>query len=181
MAVQLDSRMGIAVLVLSAAGLVGLAVDEGYSGRAYSDPVRGAKRPTLGFGSTHGVKMGDTTTPVAALQRMQRDVQVFEGRLKRCVHVPLHQYEYDAYLQLSYNIGTGKSGVADGFCEAKRGGPSGLVQRLNAQDYVGACNAILDWRKAGDVDCSVPGNHVCPGLWQRRLRLHRQCLGPAQP
>jgi lysozyme len=95
------------------------------------------------------------------------------------VKVPLHQYEYDAYIQLAYNIGAGRSGVADGFCEAKRGGPSTLVTRLNAYDYEGACNAILMWNKVGEFDCSAPGNHVCPGLWARRLRLQRQCLGQA--
>lgn len=168
-------------MVLSAAGLVGVAVEEGYIDNASPDPVKGTKVPTIGFGTTGGVKMGDTTTPVKALQRMLTDVKGFEGALKRCVKVPLHQYEYDAYVNLAYNIGAGKSGVADGFCESKRGGPSNLVQRLNALDYVGACDAILQWRRVGDTDCSAPGNRTCPGLWARRLKLHRQCLGEVQP
>ena len=125
--------------------------------------------------------MGDTTTPVAALQRLQRDVQTFEGGIKKCVKVPLYPHEYNAYVNLAYNIGLGKSGVADGFCEARRGGPSTLVQRLNAYDYTGACNAILMWHKVGDTDCSAPGNKTCPGLWKRRLELHKQCLGIGQP
>ena len=172
-----DNRTFIAILALSAAGFVGLAVDEGYTAKAVPDPVKGTKVPTLGFGSTGGIKMGDTTTPHKAMQRTLTDVQAFEGALKRCVKVPLYQYEYDAYVNLAYNIGAGKSGVADGFCEAKRGGPSTLVKRLNAYDYKGACDAILDWRFVGDVDCSVPGNKSCSGLWTRRQRLHRQCLG----
>jgi lysozyme len=164
--------------VLSAAGLVGIAVDESYTAKAIPDPVKGVAVPTIGFGSTGSdVRMGDTITPPKALGRMLRDVQRFEGALKRCVRVPLHQHEYEAYVNLAYNIGAGKSGVADGFCEAKRGGPSTLVMRLNAYDYAGACDAILMWKKAGDVDCSLPGNKVCAGLWDRRLRLHRQCLG----
>lgn len=175
-----DNRSLIAVLVLSAAGLVGIAVDEGYTSRAVPDPVKGVAVPTNGFGSTGSdITMRSTTTPVKALQRALTDVQRFEGAIKQCVHVPLHQHEYDAYVNLAYNIGRGKSGVVDGFCESKRGGPSTLVARLNAYDYQGACDAILMWKKAGDVDCSVPGNKQCPGLWDRRLRLHRQCLGPA--
>lgn len=176
---QEHNRSLIAVLVLSAAGLVGIAVDEGYTQRAVPDPVKGTAVPTLGFGTTTGVRMGDSTTPPKALARALTDVQKFEGALKRCVTAPLHQREYDAFVNLAYNIGAGKSGVADGFCETKRGGPSTLVRRLNTLDYKGACDAILDWHFVGDVDCSAPGNKSCPGLWQRRLRLHRQCLGVA--
>lgn len=163
-----DNRTWLAALVLSAAGLVGIAVDEGYSDKAYPDPVLGTKVPTIGFGTTGGVKMGDTTTPVKALQRKLQDVQGYENALKRCVTVPLYQHEFDAYIDLSYNIGS------TAFCS------STLVKRLNAGDYPGACNAILMWRKAGDVDCSAPGNKTCSGLWARRQRLRQQCLG-AQP
>lgn len=163
-----DNRTWLAALVLSAAGLVGIAVDEGYSEKAYPDPVLGTKVPTIGFGTTGGVKMGDTTTPVKALQRKLQDVQGYENALKRCVMVPLYQHEFDAYIDLSYNIGS------TAFCS------STLVKRLNAGDYPGACNAILMWRKAGDVDCSAPGNKTCSGLWARRQRLRQQCLG-AQP
>lgn len=163
-----DNRTWLAALVLSAAGLVGIAVDEGYSDKAYPDPVLGTKVPTIGFGTTGGVKMGDTTTPVKALQRKLQDVQGYENALKHCVTVPLYQHEFDAYIDLSYNIGS------TAFCS------STLVKRLNAGDYPGACNAILMWRKAGDVDCSAPGNKTCSGLWARRQRLRQQCLG-AQP
>lgn len=162
-------RTLIAALVLSAAGLVGIAVDEGYTSHAVPDPVKGLTVPTIGFGTTSGVKMGDTTTPVKALQRKLSDVRGFEGAIKRCVTVPLHQYEYDAYINLEYNIGS------TAFCN------STVVTRLNALDYPGACDAILMWRRVGNVDCSTPGNKQCPGLWARRQRLHSQCLGEAQP
>ena len=160
-----DNRSLLAVLVLSAAGLVGIAVDEGYTAKAVPDPVKGKSVPTLGFGTTGGVRMGDTTTPVKALQRKLSDVQAFEGALKNCVKVPLHQHEYDSYINLAYNIGPAA------FCS------STLVKRLNYGDYTGACNAILMWKRVGDVDCSKPGNEVCAGLWARRQRLRRQCLG----
>lgn len=163
-----DNRMWLAALVLSAAGLVGIAVDEGYSDKAIPDPVKGKAVPTIGFGTTGGVKMGDTTTPVKALQRKLQDVQGYENALKHCVTVPLYQHEFDAYIDLSYNIGS------SAFCG------STLVKRLNAGDYPGACDAILMWRRVGNVDCSAPGNKTCSGLWARRQRLRQQCLG-AQP
>lgn len=162
-----NNRSFIAVLVLSAAGLVGIAVDEGYTQRAVPDPVKGIAVPTIGFGTTTGVRMGDSTTPPKALARALADVQQFEGALKRCVKVPLHQYEYDAYVNLAYNIGPGA------FCA------SSLVKKLNAGDYAGACEAVLQWRFVGPVDCSAAGNRQCPGLWARRLKTHAQCVGDA--
>ncbi len=163
--------MVLAALSLTAAGLVGLAIDEGYSEQAII-PTKG-DRPTIGFGSTtradgSPVRMGDTTTPVRALQRMLADVQQFEGALKRCVKVPLHQAEYDAYINLSYNIGAGA------FCN------STLVRKLNAEDYAGACDEILRWYMFNGFDCRTPGNKVCAGLWTRRQELHRQCAGAGE-
>lgn len=126
-------RVKLAGLALSATALVGIALHEGYRDRAYI-PVPGDV-PTIGFGTTDGVRMGDTITPPKALERALQDVQKFEGALKRCVRVPLHQHEYDAYISLAYNIGDGA------FCR------STLVRKLNGQEYAGACKEILRWDK----------------------------------
>jgi len=150
-------RRTLAALALSASALVTLALHEGYSDRAIT-PVPGDV-PTIGFGTTAGVKPGDRITPPQALARALTDVQQFEGALKRCVTVPLHQHEYDAYISLAYNIGSGA------FCG------STLVKRLNAGDYAGACGEILRWNK-------FKGRPL-PGLTQRRQQEYRQCLGPA--
>lgn len=161
-----ENRIGLIALLFSGAALVGLALDEGYTTKAIPDPVKGRAVPTVGFGSTgKDITMASTTTPPKALKRMLADVQKFEGALKTCVTVPLHQHEYDAYIQLAYNIGP------SAFCK------STLVKRLNAQDYTGACDAILMWRRVGGTDCSALGNDTCSGLWTRRLRLQAQCLG----
>ena len=78
---------------------------------------------------------------------------------------PLYQREYDAYVNLTYNIG------GHAFCKSR------IVRLLNKQDYSGACAAIIDWRYVGATDCSKLGNRTCPGLWQRRKDLRAQCLG----
>lgn len=161
------ARVAIGSLALSASALVGLAVSEGYSDRAII-PTKGDV-PTVGFGLTVNpdgsrVKMGDTTNPVQALQRKLDYIQRDEGKIRQCVTAPLHQAEYDLYLDLAYNIGIG------GFCG------STIVKRLNAGDYAGACNAILSWRFAAGYDCSTPGNRRCWGLWQRRLDSHAKCM-----
>lgn len=148
-------RSKIAALSLSAAALVGIAVHEGYRDTAYT-PVKGDV-PTIGFGTTEGVKPGDRITPPQALSRALTDIQKFEGAIKRCVTVPLHQYEYDAYTSLAYNIGSGA------FCN------STLVKRLNAQDYRGACAEILRWDR-------FKGRPLA-GLTKRRQQEHTQCLG----
>ena len=58
-------RRTAAALTLSAAALVGIVLHEGYTDRAVI-PVKGDV-PTIGFGTTSGVKIGDTTTPTKAL------------------------------------------------------------------------------------------------------------------
>jgi lysozyme len=149
------NRVSIATLALSASALVGIAVHEGYREAAYR-PVPGDV-PTIGFGTTAGVQMGDRIEPVQALVRKLADVQQFEGALKRCVRVPLHQHEYDAFLSLAYNIGSGA------FCS------STLVRKLNAGDYAGACYGILAWDKQKGV--------VLKGLTNRRREEYEICVG----
>lgn len=159
-------RTTLAALSLSAAALVGIVMQEGYTDRAVI-PVPGDV-PTIGFGTTQGVKMGDTTTPPKALSRALTDMQKFEGALKRCVTVPLHQHEYDAFVGFSYNIGSGA------FCR------SSMVKKLNAGDYPGACREILRWTYFQGKDCAAPENaRLCGGLAKRRQDEYRQCIGEA--
>lgn len=158
----MQSRTTIAALTLSAAGLVGIALHEGYSERAII-PVKGDV-PTIGFGSTAGVKPGDTTTPPQALARALTDVQRFEGALKQCVRVPLHTWEYDAYVSFVYNVGAGA------FCR------STLVKKLNAYDYAGACAELPKWTYYQGKNCAAPENaRLCGGLAARRRAEYRLC------
>ena len=157
-------RTTLAALSLSAAALVGIVMQEGYTDRAVI-PVPGDV-PTIGFGTTQGVKMGDTTTPPKALSRALTDMQNFEGALKQCVTVPLHQHEYDAFVGFSYNVGSGA------FCR------SSMVKKLNAGDYPGACREILRWTYFQGKDCAAPENaRLCGGLAKRRQDEYRQCIG----
>lgn len=164
-------RTAVAALSLSAAALISLVLHEGYTDRA-TVPVKGDV-PTIGFGTTQRpdgtpVQIGDRTTPVEALQHALRDIQRFEGALKRCVTVPLTQYEYDAYVQFAYNVG------GHAFCR------STLVKKLNAEDYAGACAEILRWRFFQGKDCALPANaRLCGGLATRRQDEYHQCIGEA--
>lgn len=160
-------RVAITALSLSAAGLVGIALHEGYTDKAVT-PLPGDV-PTVGFGTTTRpdgtpVRMGDTTTPPQALARALSDVQRFEGALKQCVKVPLHQHEYDAYLSFAYNVG------ASAFCN------STMARRLNAGDYAGACSEFGRWTFFQGKDCKDPINR-CAGLVMRRTEERKKCEG----
>lgn len=160
------TRVALGALTLSATAFLGRMTAEGYRDEAYLPTPLDV--PTIGFGTTGGVKMGDRIDPVTALHRAYADMQTFEGAVKKCVKVPLNQAEYDLYTNLTYNIGPGA------FCS------STIVKRLNQEDYLGACQAILMWKYQQKFDCSTPGNKICYGLWRDRLNTFNQCL-QAQP
>jgi lysozyme len=149
------NRTPIFGLGISGVALIGLLVAEGYRDHAYI-PVAGDV-PTIGFGTTENVKMGDKVTVTQALNRAMIDVQKFEGAIKSCVKVPLHQYEYDAYTSLAYNIGS------SAFCR------STLVRLLNQEKYEEACKQILRW----DFFKGKP----LRGLTVRREKEYQQCIG----
>jgi lysozyme len=149
------NRTPIFGLGISGVALIGLLVAEGYRDHAYI-PVAGDV-PTIGFGTTENVKMGDKVTVTQALNRAMVDVQKFEGAIKSCVKVPLHQYEYDAYTSLAYNIGSGA------FCR------STLVKLLNQEKYPEACKQILRW----DFFKGKP----LRGLTVRREKEYQKCIG----
>lgn len=152
-------RLATAALSLSATALIGIALHEGYRSRAYDD---GVGVQTVGFGTTAGVKRGDTITVERALVRLGDDVAKFERELRACIgEVPLAQYEWDAYVSWAYNVGTGAA------CG------STLVRKLKALDYAGACAELLRWDKAG--------GRVLPGLTKRRQEEYRRCIGPTSP
>jgi lysozyme len=149
------NRMQIAALSLSAAAFVGLAVHEGYRDAAYL-PTK-ADVPTIGFGTTEGVKPGDRITVERALIRALRDTEKFSGAVKRCVKVPLYQHEFDAYVQFAYNVGEGA------FCG------STMVRLLNQGQYEAACRQMDRW--------VYQGGRVLPGLVKRRADERDKCLG----
>lgn len=150
-----NPRISVGALSLSAAALVAVASFEGFRSEAYV-PVPGDV-PTIGFGSTDGVKLGDTISVPDALNRLEKDVRVAEDAVRACVTVPLMPYEFDAYVSLAYNIGKAN------FCG------STLVKKLNAGDYRGACEEIKRWHFAGGKSIK--------GLVDRRADEYARCMG----
>ena len=155
-----STRTKIAALVLSAAGLGGIASHEGFRSEAYI-PVPGDKI-TIAYGNTFyedgsPIKLGDKITKERAVILLKNTSTLFEQKIKQCIKVPLHQYEYDAFVSLTFNIGSGA------FCG------STLVKRLNNFDYAGACQEILKWDRYNGKPLK--------GLTNRRQQEYKQCLG----
>ncbi|SOD41307.1 glycoside hydrolase family protein [Nitrosovibrio sp. Nv4] len=158
-------RAAVAVLAFSAAGAVGLALDEYYTSEAII-PVPGDV-PTLGFGSTKGVRMGDTTTPPKALRRFISEIKTdYEGPLKKCLTGQLSQSEYDTLVKESYNAGAGAicREIAPKFNAAK-----------TEEDYAAACDSFIGWRETvKGKSCRVRAND-CYGLVVRRKAASESC------
>lgn len=165
-------RIIVSALSLSAAGLIGIVVREGYTDSAVV-PTQGDKA-TYGFGSTvqadgTPVKMGDKTTPVRALVTAQahlsREEQQFRDSLPG---VELTQGEYDIYVDFMYQYGI------------TNWRSSSMRRNLLTGNYHSACDSLLSFRKAGGYDCStmVNGqpNTRCWGVWTRQLERHEKCL-----
>lgn len=159
-----QARAAITAMVLAASTLVGIAVHEGYKDEAYI-PVPGDV-PTIGFGSTMGVRMGDKTTPSRSLVRLLDEIEgVYAAGVKKCVAVPLYQHEYEAYVRLAYSIGVAA------FCrKAKPGNPPNLIDLINAGKYAEACQRIEAFKYG-------PGRRVLPGLVKRREEERAICEG----
>ncbi len=159
-------RLPVAALVLSAATLVGIALHEVYVGHTYLDT---GGVPTIGYGSTEGVKPGQTTTPEKALARLYTEAEgVYGAGIKKCVTAPLHQYEYDALVDTAYNAGIAAvcSEIVPRFNKAK-----------TEQDYHNACESLRLWRATvKGKDCRLKENN-CRGIIDRREKEANTCEG----
>lgn len=107
---------------------------EGLKLSAYLCP---AGVPTIGYGTTKGVQMGQTITAAEAERLLAEDVTVFAKGVSEAVKVPLEQHEFDALVSFAYNVGLGAFRT------------STLLRLLNAGDKAGAARQFDRWNKAG--------------------------------
>lgn len=145
---QFNPRYVAAVLSLSAAGITGIALHEGSVNKVYLDPVG---IPTACVGHTSTVTHADVGKYVPQSTcdyLLRKDAAVAERAVKRCVTVPVTQGQYDALVDLTFNIG------GTNFCR------STLVRKHNAGDCVGATKEFIRWRFAKGKEL--------PGLVSRR-------------
>ena len=106
--------------------------------------------PTIGYGHTHNVRMGDTCTQDQADQWLLEDVQTAVNAVNHYVAVQLTQPEFDAIVDFVYNVGQGNFSS------------STMLRKLNAGDFAGAAKEFLRWDMAGGI-------HIA-GLLNRRKK-----------
>ena len=118
---------------------------EGCRLSAYLDSVR---VPTIGFGHTKDVQIGDTCTQDQADEWLIDDLHDALASVQNNVTVPLADDELSALVDFVFNVG------------GKNFAHSTLLRLLNAGDYEGAEAQFAKWNMAG--------GHVLAGLTRRR-------------
>lgn len=104
--------------------------------------------PTIGWGHTKGVKLGDTCSVQQADIWLSQDLEDAAAAVASLVHVPLSQGQFDALVDFVFNLGAGRL----------KG--STLLQLLNGGRVFAAADQFRLWVHAGD--------QVLPGLVTRR-------------
>lgn len=135
-----------------------IAQEEGEVLVAYLDAVG---VPTIGSGSTRGVKLGMKITREESRALLRREVIEYREGLHRyfrpiTINDRLTPSRDAAYTSLAFNAGI----VAIGNSTA--------TKRLNAGDIIGGCDALTWWNKAGQ--------RVLRGLTLRRQREKALCM-----
>lgn len=144
---------------IGAAAIALIGVWEGVRTTAYRDIVG---IPTVCFGETRGVKMGDKYTLEECKTMLGDAIIEFEQDIRPCFKQPdkVPDKVYVASLSLAYNIGP------NAFCQ------STVARKINEGKYKEACNAFLSWNKA-----RVKGKlQVVKGLTNRRTEEKKICL-----
>ena len=140
-------------VALTALATLTISQFEGRELRAYQDIVRVW---TICDGETKGVKPGDVATPAECDAMLAKNLVVYEAGLDRCLTATVPGKTKVAFLSWTYNVGVGAA------CK------STLVKKANAGDIRGACDALMNWNRAG--------GKVVRGLTDRRAAERKLCL-----
>lgn len=153
------------IAALAAAGLMAVAgtlyvsdpavhhtkASEGLRTAAYRDSVG---VPTICYGSTTKVFIGQKATLGECEERLKEDLSYAGKGVARVVQVKLTQGQYDALVDFTFNLGEGKLRT------------STLLKRLNAGDYCAAAKEFDRWVYARSAKTGKM--EKLPGLVKRR-------------
>lgn len=177
-------RVAVAALTLSAAGFATWQASEGdgpTSVRADGAVVHhpyvptAGDVPTIGHGSTRyedgtAVRLSDAPITRQRAEQLARNLHsADEVRFKASLPgVMLYPGEFDLYQDWVGQFGSGNW--------RKPNSPRTWLLR---GDYLGACQALLQWRFQAGRDCRLPQNwgpKGCKGVWTRQQKRHAQCM-----
>jgi lysozyme len=150
---------------ISGLGLIALASSENFIPVAYKDS---AGVLTDGFGNTRNVVLNRKVSVLSGLTTLKDNVSSVERAVNNCVTVPMYQHEFDALIDLGFNIGSA------GVCK------SSVVKLLNAKEYVKSCDAYLLFDKIrvnGKLVSCHDAKYNCRGIITRRQKERSVCLG----
>lgn len=119
---------------------------EGYSPSAYICP---SGIPTIGYGHTSGVVMGDTCTKEEAEEFLKEDLKQAENAVNM-QNLDLSQTQFDALVSLVYNIGAGAF-------------QDSTLLKLLKQDTIARDTLETEWKK-----WRYSGKQELKGLVRRR-------------
>jgi GH24 family phage-related lysozyme (muramidase) len=153
------SKRSTKTVAAGAAAVIALATPfiagwEGKRNYAYI-PVPGDV-PTICYGSTAGVKMGDYKTDAECEALLKREVGEFWARMDPCVDDAVPVSVQASILELGYNVGTSAA------CK------STMVKKANVGAYHEACAELDRWVRAS--------GRVLKGLVNRRNASQEMCV-----
>lgn len=129
---------------------------------AYQEKINGKLDiPTIGYGCTVGVKMGDVWTAQQAEDALRAELAKHIATVTRLITIDLNPNEFDALVSFSYNCG---------------GLQGNTLRAINSGDRSKAVAALRTWNKFG--------GRVCDGLVRRRaaeVALFLKPVAPVQP
>jgi lysozyme len=113
--------------------------------------------PTIGYGCTKDVKLGDSITQEQADVMFLAEISKFEKGVESLVHVDISQNQFDALVSFAYNLGLGSLAS------------STLLRIINAGSPEAAADQFLRWDHAGGQQLA--------GLTARREAERKLFLG----
>jgi lysozyme len=147
---------------LAATAVAAVGAYEGLRLAAYRDPVG---VPTICYGETRGIRMGQKFTRAECDQMFLKALDEFGNGIEKCVPslITAPDRRYVAHLSLAYNIGV------SGYCK------SSIARLQKAGNDLAACDAFLLYNRAGGRELA--------GLTKRRKDERAMCRlgGPATP
>jgi|TARA_B100000287_G_C20301941_1_gene650227 lysozyme len=92
---------------------------------------------TIGYGHTKGVSEGDIISSAQAEALLLKELKEYEDYVNKLVTVPLHDYQFDALVSWTYNLGP--TNLAN----------STMLKKLNEGKYNEVPDEMRRWNRAG--------------------------------